>query len=78
MASTIRYNVYANHLGPDSNADLYAERLAAALRAAYPNLDVNVCVCRNVEGVGSGLQGEPEGVDVEYVRAIAERTGAYA
>jgi len=76
--ATIRYVVYQAHLDGDGSttdeqADGYAANLERAIREAYPSAEVEVTVRRRVQGVGSGLQGEPEGVDPGLIHYLAEQ-----
>jgi hypothetical protein len=75
---TIHYVVYQSHLDGDGSttdeqADGYAANVERAIQEAYPNAEVEIEVRRHVQGVGSGLQGEPEGVDPGLIRYIAEQ-----
>ena len=58
MTLSINYVVYADHLGDIGNdedlVETYAEKLEEAIRAEYPEADVEVEVKYNVSGVGSG------------------------
>ncbi len=77
MTTAIRYVVFQSHLDNDGSttddqAAAYGRDLATALRTTYPDREVRVEVRRRVQGVGAGLQGEPEGVDAAAVERLAE------